>query len=140
MKKLIFSLAILLVSFVGYTQDSKTYLITTSEWYLYNETDERWELQTQNKSVNIDLVNYKNVINIQAKTPTLYRLDEDSKKEIKGKGWSGLRYDAIECVDMVKCTVDIVFLASEGSDRFLFSAISERDGYKVNLRFYANYK
>ena len=140
MKKLIFALVILLALNIGYAQESKTYVITQTEWYLYNEASERWELQTQNKSVSIDLVNYKNVINIQAKTPTLYRLDENSKKEINGKDWSGLRYNAIECVDMAKCTVDIIFLNSEGSDKFLFSVITEKDNYKVNLRFYAKYQ
>ena len=90
MKKLFILSAILFATLSLFAQDSKTYVITRSEWYLYNELKEEWVLQTQNKDVKINMVTYKNVINIQAQTPSLYRLDETTKKPIEGKDFTGL--------------------------------------------------
>lgn len=137
MKKLFLSLSILFVGLFTNAQDSKSYLVTRSEWYLYNDKSEEWVLQDKNSNVKIDMVVYKNVINIQAKTPTLFRLDEDSKETIKGKKFSGYRYSAIECVEMKKCDVDIVRL-EEDESIFLFSVIFTENGNKFNLRYYAN--
>ena len=137
MKKLLLALLTVL-SLAGNAQDSKTYKIIQSEWYLYDEIKEEWKLQTQNKDVSIDLVVYKNVVNVQAKTPTLYRLDESSRRKITSGEVVGYRYDAIECVNMEKCTVDIATIPE--SDIFLFSVITKKDDYSVNLRFSAKYK
>ena len=137
MKKLLLALLTVL-SLAGNAQDSKTYKIIQSEWYLYDEIKEEWKLQTQNKDVSIDLVVYKNVVNVQAKTPTLYRLDESSRRKITSGEVVGYRYDAIECVNMEKCTVDIATIPE--SDIFLFSVITKKDDYSVNLRFFAKYK
>lgn len=136
MKKLFLLLTFVTSCFFVQAQDSKVYTIKKTEWYLYNESTEEWDLQTQNNNVNIDLVSYKNVLNIQAKTPTLYRLDESSKKTINGKSYSGLRYSAIECVNMEKCTVDIVFL-NDSPSNFLLSVITDYNDKKINLRYYA---
>lgn len=121
---------------LSFSQDSKTYVITRSEWYLYNDLKEEWVLQTQNRDVKINMVTYKNVINIQAATPTLFRLDDSSKKEIEGKDFVGLSYSALECVEWRDCTVHIVVL-DENKTFFLFSVIYYLKGEKVNLRFYA---
>lgn len=136
MKKLLIFIAISFAAVVSFAQDSKTYVITRSEWYLYNDLREEWVLQTQNKDVKINMVTYKNVINIQALTPTLFRLDESSKKNIEGKDYTGLSYSAIECVELRECTVHIVVL-DENKTFFLFSVIYNLKGEKVNLRFYA---
>ena len=87
-------------------------------------------------SIAHDMVTYKNVINIQAATPTLFRLEESSKKPIEGKDFTGLSYSALECVEMRDCTVHIVVL-DENKNFFLFSVIYNLKGEKVNLRFYA---
>ena len=137
MKKLLLALFTVL-SLVGNAQESKVYKIIQSEWYMYDNIKEEWRLQTQNKDVSIDLVVYKNVVNVQAKTPTLYRLDESSKRKIGTKDVVGFRYDAIECVNMEKCTVDIATM--QDADIFLFSVIVKKDEYLVNLRFFAKYK
>ena len=137
MKKILIAILILISSFSTWAQESKTYLVKTTEWYLYNETTEKWELQDRNTNLNIAMVTYKNVINMQAKTPTLYRLDEDSKEEINGETYKGLRYSAIECVEMRKCTVDFVVL-DKSKTIFLFSVIMSLKGEKINLRFFAN--
>ena len=136
MKKICVLFAILFATLSSFAQDSKTYVITRSEWYLYNEDKEEWMLQTQNRDVKINMVTYKNVINIQAATPTLFRLEESSKKPIEGKDFTGLSYSALECVEMRDCTVHIVVL-DENKNFFLFSVIYNLKGEKVNLRFYA---
>jgi len=137
MKKLILVLAAILSFTCINAQESKVYRISQTEWYLYNEVTKKWDLQTQNKNTSIDLVSYKNVINIQAKTPTLYRLDETSKREIGGDEYRGYRYDAIECVNMEKCTVDIVVMP--GTEIFLLSVITDKEDFKANLRFYGKF-
>lgn len=82
MKKLIIAtLAILSTVFVN-AQDSKVYKVLRSEWYLFDEDAKEWRLQTQNRDISIDLVVYKDVINIQAQSPTLYRLDETTKESL----------------------------------------------------------
>jgi hypothetical protein len=137
MKKLIIAtLAILSTVFVN-AQDSKVYKVLRSEWYLFDEDVKEWRLQTQNRDISIDLVVYKDVINIQAQSPTLYRLNETTKRKLDNGKIAGYRYSAIEYVNMEKCTVDIA--ASSDTDIFLFSVILDRDTYKVNLRYYGKY-
>lgn len=141
MKKLLLTLLMILTFAVSYSQSTKSelYKIFRSEFYLYNTNTEMWELQTQNKDVDIDMVSYKNVINIQAKTPTLYRIDESSLENIGGgnKEYYGYRYKAIEYVNMTKCTIDIVRLYESTNNTFLFSVIyTDESVGKINLRYY----
>ena len=97
-------------------------------------------METRHDDVNINMVSYKNVINIQAKTPTLYRIDKLSEKSIGGgdKDYFGVRYSAIECVDMKKCTLDLVRLSDLTSRSFILSVVFDNETLgKVNLRFYS---
>ena len=137
MKKIMLICAVVLLSSIVQAQDSKTYRIKQSEWYIYNEVSEKWVLQDRMENINIDLVAYKNIINIQAKTPTLYRLDRDTKEEIETENLTGYKYAAIECVDMKKCTVDIFVAKNPEVDIFVFSVIYEdKVAGRVNLRYF----
>ena len=83
---------------------------------------------------------YKNVVNIQAKTPTLYRIDVSTETKIGGSGYdyNGVRYSALECVDMKKCTLDLVRLNDVSSKSFVLSVIFNNETLgKVNLRYYS---
>ena len=139
MKKLFILFAILFATQSMYAQEYNTYLITRSEWYLYDELKEEWILQTQHKDAKIEMVTYKNVIEIKAEKPSFYILDEKTEEPIKGKEFSGLGYSGIEWNKKTKCTLHIVFL-DENQKFFLFSVIYKLNGEKINLRFYAKYE
>ena len=76
MKKLILSVITCLMFLFTYAQndDASVYQIYQSEFYTYDSQTERWNLETQNKNVNISMVFYKDAINIQARTPTLFKI------------------------------------------------------------------
>lgn len=142
MKKILILLSFLFLTFQSKAQseESTTYKIFRTELYIYNENSEKWVMETRNDDININMVSYKNVINIQAKTPSLYRIDKLSEKNIGGrdKDFFGVRYNAIECVDMKKCTIDLVRLSDLTSKSFIFSVVFENETLgKVNLRFYS---
>lgn len=141
MKKLIILLSFIFCSFISFAQseESTTYKVFKTEFYIFNENSEKWSLESQN-SVDINMVSYKNVINIQAKTPTLYRIDKLSEKNIGGgdKNYYGVRVNAIECVDMKKCVIDLFRLSDPTSKTFVLSIIFENETLgKINLRYYS---
>lgn len=137
MKKVTLTLILILSLGIAHAQESKTYTIKQTEWYLYNKETKEWDMQTQNKNMDIDLVCYKNLVNIQAKTPSLYRLDRDSKKEMETEIFTGYRYSAFEYVDMRECTVDVLVSKDTSVNVFVFSVVYEKPTLgKVNLRFF----
>jgi hypothetical protein len=141
MKKLLILLSFILCGLVsfGQSEESTTYSVFKTEFYIYNENSEKWILETRN-DVNLNMVSYKNVINIQAKTPTLYRIDKLSEKNIGGgdKDYFGVRVNAIECVDMKKCVIDLIRLNDPTSKTFVLSVVFDNETLgKVNLRYYS---
>lgn len=141
MKKVLLLLSFILCGLFSFAQseESTVYNVFKTEFYIYEEDSEKWVLQTQN-AVNINMVSYKNVINIQAKTPTLFRIDKLSEKNIGGgdKNYFGVRVNAIECVDMKKCTIDLIRLSDPTSKTFVVSIIFDNETLgKINLRYYS---
>jgi hypothetical protein len=141
MKKFLILLSFIFCSLFSFAQseESTVYNVFKTEFYIYDEESEKWVLQTQN-DVNISMVSYKNVINIQAKTPTLYRIDKLSEKNIGGgdKSYYGVRVNALECVDMKKCVIDLFRLSDPTSKTFVLSVIVDNETLgKINLRYYS---
>lgn len=141
MKKFLILLSFIFCGLSSFAQseESTVYNVFKTEFYIYDEESEKWVLQTQN-DVNINMVSYKNVINIQAKTPTLYRIDKLSEKNIGGgdKNYYGVRVNAIECVDMKKCVIDLFRLSDPTSKTFVLSVIFDNETLgKINLRYYS---
>lgn len=141
MKKVLLLLSFILSGLFSFAQseESTVYNVFKTEFYIYEEDSEKWVLQSQN-AVNINMVSYKNVINIQAKTPTLFRIDKLSEKNIGGgdKNYFGVRVNAIECVDMKKCTIDLIRLSDPTSKTFVVSIIFDNETLgKINLRYYS---
>jgi len=141
MKKFLILLSFIFCSLFSFAQseESTVYNVFKTEFYIYEEDSEKWVLQSQN-AVNINMVSYKNVINIQAKTPTLFRIDKLSEKNIGGgdKNYFGVRVNAIECVDMKKCTIDLIRLSDPTSKTFVVSIIFDNETLgKINLRYYS---
>lgn len=141
MKKVLLLLSFIFSGLFSFAQseESTVYNVFKTEFYIYEEDSEKWVLQSQN-AVNINMVSYKNVINIQAKTPTLFRIDKLSEKNIGGgdKNYFGVRVNAIECVDMKKCTIDLIRLSDPTSKTFVVSIIFDNETLgKINLRYYS---
>ena len=141
MKKFLILLSFIFCGLFSFAQseESTVYNVFKTEFYIFEEDSEKWILQSQN-DVNINMVSYKNVINIQAKTPTLYRIDKLSEKNIGGgdKNYYGVRVNAIECVDMKKCVIDLFRLSDPTSKTFVLSVIFDNETLgKINLRYYS---
>jgi len=134
MKKVLLLLTAILI--IGALNAQVTYKATRAEWHLLNERTQQWEPQVINEDVNISIVAYKDVINIQAQRPSLYRISNKQNNRIGG--FVGYRYDAFEYVDMKKCTVDLLKLEKDDSSIFIISIIVEEQGRYVNLRYFAN--
>lgn len=134
MKKLILTLVAALTLSISNAQT--VYKAFQAEWYLYNERIEEWVEQTSNKDLNINIVMFKDVVNIQAQRPTLYRVTEASKKVINNEEIRGVEYEAFEYVEMKKCKLSILKLKEDNSNMFLISIIVNESGNLINLRYY----
>lgn len=136
MNKALLILFLTLATTFVFAQDSKTYIVNRSEMHIYNSITKEWELQSINDDVSISLITYKDIINIQAKVPSLYRLDEKSKEKIETTSLQGYKYKAMEYVDMKNCLVDILVSKNPENRVFVFSVIFNNEVLgKVNLRF-----
>ena len=98
--------------------------------------DGKWTLEHQNLDVDIDMVFYNDAINIQAKTPTLFKLKTATKKSFKGDGYYGISFEALECVEGKACTVDYVY-ETDTPNAFMLSVTYKKNGENVNLRYYS---
>lgn len=130
MKKLIPFLSLILISFVSSAQSY--YKATITEMYTYNRSTEEWELYQKNSDMNITVVIEEKFISFQAKTPSMYRIYENSKEVVKTKSLEGYRYFAKDLKE--EKTVKIDILASEEQKAVLVSIINVDEGY--NLRFF----
>jgi predicted transglutaminase-like cysteine proteinase len=133
MKKLILTLVTALLFNLAGAQT--TYKAVRAEWYVLNEQTDKWEVQSINKDININIVAYKDIVNIQAQAPTLYRISNRKNNEIED--FVGYRYDAIEYVGIKKCTLDIMKMKNDNSDIFVISIIVQEQGNYINLRYFA---
>lgn len=134
MKKYILTLVTVLAFLAGNTQT--LYKAFQAEWYLYNERTEEWVEQTSNKGLDINVAIFKDVVNIQAKRPTLYRISEATKKVVSTGEIKGYEYEAFEYVQMQKCTLSLLKLKEDDSNMFMLSIIINDSGKLINLRYF----
>ena len=130
MKKLILFLSLVLVYLVPQAQSY--YKASITEMYTYNRGTEEWDLYQKNSDMNITVVIEDRFISFQAKTPSMYRIYENSKEIIKTKSLSGYRYQAKDLKEDKMVKIDI--LASDEQKAVLVSIINIDEGY--NLRFF----
>ena len=130
MKKTLILSLLILISIFGYSQNF--YKATITEMYTYNSDKEEWELYQKNSDVNITVVIEDEFINLQAKTPTMYKIYTNSKEAINTKTLKGYRYLAKDLKQEKMVKIDI--LISDETPVALVSIIDSREGY--NLRFY----
>ena len=139
MKKLILTLLTALTLTVANAQNdtSTVYRIYQAEFYTYNDRTEKWTLETQNTNVNFDMVFYKTSINIQAKTPTLFKVKAETKKFISGDGYYGYTFEALECVEEKICKLDYVYSTNNKNSFMLSVMFKDKVLGNVNLRYYS---
>ncbi len=134
MKKTILAVFMALTIMATHAQDKSTvYQAYNTSWYLWE--DGEWVQQTENKDVDISIVFYKNAINIQAKTPTLYKLKDGTKKSINESKIYGQSFEALECVNEYNATVSYIYFRDDDST-FLLSILFKQDGRSLNFRYY----
>ena len=133
MKKLILILLMSLTLSATHAQVKSSFnKCYNTSWYIYENGE--WVLQNENKDVDITIVFYKNAINIQAKTPTLYKIKSGTKKTIDEKTIYGQTYETFECVNEYNATVSYIYFRDD-DDIFMLSVLFKKDGNNVNFRY-----
>lgn len=134
MKKTLLALFMALTIMATNAQEkSSVYQAFNSSWYLYE--DGEWVLQTENDDVDISIVFYKDAINVQAKTPTLYKIKAGTKKPINETKIYGQSFEALECVNENNATVSYIYFREDKSI-FLLSIFLKKEGRSYNLRYF----
>lgn len=106
MKKLLLSLTLILS--LNFSFGQNYYKAISTEMYVKNTTTDKWEVYSKNDDTNITIVIEDGVINIQAQSPTLYRIDSDDRDKIDSKSFYGYKYYATELKKDLKCYIDVV--------------------------------
>lgn len=137
MKKLLFLMLIIASSIATHAQkkDVVVYKAYQTEFYTHSPSTDKWNLETKNEDVNIDIVFYKDVINVQAHTPTLFKLYKGSQKSFDRETIYGVTFDAYEAVKEITCRVNYIYV--KNSNDFVLSVVFEDATLgTVNLRYY----
>jgi hypothetical protein len=137
MKKLLLSLVLIIASITSYCQkdESVLYKAYQTEFYTFNTTTDKWVLETKHDDVNINIVFFKNSINVQALTPTLFKLKKETKESFNMDNIYGVKFDAFECVKETVCRVNYIY-TKEG-DIFILSIVFQDETLgNINLRYY----
>jgi len=117
--------------------DPQIYKVYQSELYTFNSKSNEWVLEKQNVDANFNIVFYKNSINIQAKTPTLFKIKVETREAFKRDGFYGVTFGALECVNETYCTVDYVYFNNDEAKFVLGIRFEDKVLGKVNLRYYS---
>lgn len=134
MKKTLLALFMALTIISANAQEKSTvYQAFKTSWYLWD--GEEWILQTENKDVDISIVFYKNAINIQAKTPTLYKIKRETRKPINETNIYGQTFESLECVNENEASVSYIYFREDKS-LFLLSIMFKNDDKTFNFRYY----
>jgi hypothetical protein len=136
MKKTLLTILIAFTLTVTNAQEKSTvYQAFNTSWYLWENGE--WVQQSENKDVDISIVFYKNAINIQAKTPTLYKIKRETKKSINESKIYGQSFESLECVNENDATVSYIYFR-ENKSLFLLSIVFNDGTRNLNFRYYCN--
>lgn len=108
------------------------YKATLTEMYSYNNSTKSWDLYQKNSDVNIVIVVEDEYINIQAKSPSFFKIYLDSKEPLNIKTFTGNSYVAKDLKKDKLVKIDI--LKYTNTNYIVLSIIDTDDGY--NLRFF----
>lgn len=130
MKKIILSLFFILSSLITWSQTY--YKATVTEMYMFEKSQNEWQLYQKNSDVNITVVVEEEFISFQAKTPSIYKIYVSTKEPLETKSLKGFRYSAKDLKEEKYVKIDV--LVNNESSVAIISIINLTDGY--NFRFY----
>jgi hypothetical protein len=130
MKKLIFTLLLTVISFFGFTQT--VYRCSMAELYLWNSSSKDWSLDTKLSDLKIDITIEEEFISFHAKSPTMYRVYNNTKEPLETKTLQGFRYDARDLKTDDEVKIDI--FKSKTTDIAVISIINLKKGF--NFRYF----
>ena len=126
MKKLIFTIFALIVGVVSYSQD--VYKAYSTEMYTYNKDYKEWNLYEKNSDINIRIVVEEFFLTIQAKSPSMFKINQSSKEDVNTENFFGYRYLAKDLKEDVYVTIDIVRYKHE---KAMISITNMSQGYRL---------
>lgn len=124
----------LLTVFVSFAFGQNYYKAVQTEVHKKNTYTNKWELLDQNKNTSIDIVSENNLLNIQAQSPTMYKLYSLDKEEIVHEKFNGYRYRATELKNDINCTVELLYHKETG---YVIISVLYSD---YNLRYFVEPK
>jgi hypothetical protein len=130
MKKLFTTFAFVLFAMFSFSQSY--YTAYKTEIYRWDEIEKVFKLTKKNIDINISIVIEKESVNIQAESPTMFYVAENSKTEISGKGYAGYRYKSLELKNSKECMFDIIYFKE--TDQVMIGILYQDEG--VSLRYY----
>jgi hypothetical protein len=130
MKTLLLSLLLVLNSLLVTAQNY--YKATLTELYTYNNENETWELYQKNSDVNITIVVEEEFINIQAQSPSFYKIVLSTKQPINMTNFVGYRYVVKDFRKDSYIKVDI--MNHKTTNTVILSFVDSEGG--VNLRYF----
>ena len=130
MKNLFLSFLLLFGSF--FVNAQSYYKATLTELYTYNAKEDTWDLYQKNSDVNITIVVEEEYINIQAQSPSFFKIILSTKQAISTTNFTGYRYVAKDLKKETYMKVDI--LNHKGSEYIVLSIIDNDTGF--NFRYF----
>lgn len=126
MKKLILSTLALFICLFSFAQD--IYKAYATEFYTYDKVSKEWTLYEKNSDVNIRIVVEESFVTIQAKSPSMYKINQSSKEDINTENFFGYRYLAKDLKEDIYVTIDIIRYKYE---KAMISIMNTTQGYQI---------
>jgi hypothetical protein len=130
MKKILTTFAFILITLVSFSQSY--YTAYRTEIHSWDENEKVFKLSKKNIDLSISIVVEKESVNIQAESPTMFYVSENSKTEISGKGYTGYRYKSLELKNSKECMFDIIYFKE--TDQVMIGILYQDEG--ISLRYY----
>lgn len=130
MKKFILTLLLSVITFFGFTQT--VYRCSMAELYLWNSSSKDWSLDTKLSDLKIDVTIEEEFISFHAKSPTMYRVYNNTKEPLETKLLQGYRYQARDLKTDDDVKIDI--LKSKSTSVAVISIINIKKGF--NFRYF----
>jgi hypothetical protein len=130
MKKIIFTLILSFISLFSFSQT--VYRCYMAELYLWNTSTEEWKLDTKLSDLKIDVTVEDEFISFHAKTPTMYKVYNNSKEPMTTKSLEGLRYNGRDLRTDDEVKIDV--FKSKNSNIGVISIVNMKKGF--NFRYF----
>lgn len=124
----------LLFTLTSLSAQTDYYTCYSTELYSRLDVNKNWDLISTNKDSNIPIAVTKNVIQINAKSATTFKINSTNYKDFDNESLSGRRYSAYEVVNQKDCYIDLVRYKEK--DILLLSVVYFNEGTQFNLRYY----